>query len=266
MTREWLFHNKGLLNWWFTDTWGDSIRTGLKERLLFLRWVGTFLKTHKPKDNSLGINRVIPLGQGTTKPTFRATAWDENDYIHKYINWFYENVTISPARKTGEYAQASRFDAPIYEITVSLDYSPTDWARVFAGAGYGWALEVPLEWIFKTNLEALQSLPLTGETLVEEMEHAACDEVRTAWLKGNPMSENRFTEPIYPYQNVAVVGVEKSIAFSLSGIEEGEKEVTRFGEKDSRKEWTITFTPKTYYEGQPSISMEDFLNKSEVKP
>ena len=35
MTREWLFHNKGLLNWWFTDTWGDSIRTGLKERLLF---------------------------------------------------------------------------------------------------------------------------------------------------------------------------------------------------------------------------------------
>ena len=45
------------------------------------------------------------------------------------------------------------------------------------------------------------------------------------------MSENRFREPIYPYQNVAVVGVEKSIAFSLSDIEEGEKEVTRFGEK-----------------------------------
>ena len=33
-----------------------------------------------------------------------------------------------------------------------------------------------------------------------------------------------------------------------------------------QQQWTVTFTPKTYYEGQKSISMEDFLNKAEVKP
>ena len=102
------------------------------------------MKNHKPKDNSLGINRVPPSRSGARqgRPS-KAAAWDENDYIHKYINWFYENVTISPARKTNT-PKPHALCNPIYEITVSLDYSPTDWARVFAGAGYGWALEVLL--------------------------------------------------------------------------------------------------------------------------
>ena len=78
------------------------------------------------------------------------------------------------------------------------------------------------------------------------MEHAACDEVRTAWLKES-MSENRFREQL----SVSKCGggrCGKKHRFSLSDIEEGEKKLQDL-EKDSRKEWTITFT-RTYYEGQ----------------
>ncbi len=262
MTREWLFHNKGLMNWWFTDPWAEAVRTGLKDRLHYTGWVSNFMETHEPKENSLGINRVTSLGQGKTKPTFRATKWDsgdavkENKFIKQYIEWFFENVTISPARKTGKYKEAARFDAPIYEITVSLDYSPTDWKRIFAGAGYSWGLEVPLEWIFKNNLEALQSLPLKGETLVLEMEYASQASVRSSWPLGS-YKRSKLPTPSYPI--MAVVGREKNIAYFMSDIQD--LSPTDGLEGKSKKEWVLTFTPKTYYEGSPSI-----FYASEVKP
>jgi hypothetical protein len=264
MTREWLFHNKGLFNWWFEDKWGEAVRTGLKDRLRYTGWVSNFMGTHKPKENQLGINRVTPLGKGTTPNPF-GTLWDsgdavkENKFIKQYIEWFLENVSISPARKTGKYNQASSFDAPIYEITVSLDYAYGAWAKMFGGSAYRWALEVPLEWIFKTNLDALQNPPLTGETLVEEMEYASTTSVRSSWPLGSE-------QPFIPntYLTMAVVGRGKDIAYFVSDIQESLPEDGLEGR--SKKEWVLTFTPLTYRPARKTKAWDDFLFKSEVKP
>lgn len=265
MTREWLFHNKGLMNWWFTDAWAEAVRTGLKDRLRYTGWVSNFIETHEPKQNSLGINRVTPLGQGTTPHPF-GTLWDsgdavkENKFIKQYIEWFLENVSISPARKTGKYNDAAGFDAPIYEITVSLDYAQTAWNKMFGGSAYKWALEVPLEWIFKTNLDALKGRNTSNDTsLVAEMEQESQKSVRSSWPLGIGFSRDNFNS----YPTMAVVGSEKDIAYFVSDIQEPSPEDGLTG--NSKKEWVLTFTPRTHHPARKTKAWYAF-NKSEVKP
>jgi len=265
MTREWLFHNKGLMNWWFTDAWAEAVRTGLKDRLRYTGWVDNFMGTYWPiEGRRRGINRVTPLGQGTTPNPF-GTQWDSGDavkelkFIKQYIEWFLENVSISPARKTGKYNDAAGFDAPIYEITVSLDYAQTAWAKMFGGSAYKRALEVPLEWIFKTNLDAL-GVGSRGETLVDEMEKESQTSVRSSWPLGSDQRSNLLT---YSYLTIAIVGSEKDIAYQVGDMQEPSPADGLEGK--SKKEWVLTFTPTTHRPARKTKAWDAF-NKSEVKP
>ena len=129
---------------------------------------------------------------------------------------------------------------------------------MFGGSAYRWALEVPLEWIFKTNLDALQNPPLMGETLLDEMEYASTTSVKSSWPLGG---EQRSYHP--SYLTMAVVGSEKDIAYFVSDIQESLPEVVVLDK--TKKEWVLTFTPLTYHPARKTKAWDAF-NKSEVKP
>lgn len=269
MTEEWLFHNKGLLNWWFEDKWGEAVRTGLKNRLQYSGWVTPFVLEHQPQSNSINITKVTPQF-----PLGFDLGYDDGSNktypVEDYEKWFRENVTISPARKTGEYAYASRFEAPIYELTVTVNYSQTAWKRLFAGVDYQWTLQVPIEWIFLTNISSFIDPYYFDEdfskdaTILGQMLKGAEKYTLERWEREHNL----------PYRIVAVVGMKKDIGYTATTKSEAYGEgviwtgdpAPNGPEIQYQQQWTVTFTPKTYYEGQKSISMEDFLNKAEVKP
>ena len=102
MKGEYRFHDKGLFNWWAYDgvDWPMEIFHGLLLRLAYTEWVKSDV--------------VMKVG-GQLE-----TAWSGYGYIlqNEYDEWFRNHIKIGLPEPTGNYIQASQYDAPVYAIPI----------------------------------------------------------------------------------------------------------------------------------------------------
>jgi len=102
MKGEYRFQNKGLFNWWHYDgvDWPMEIFSGLLLRLHYTEWVKS---------------DVVMKAGGQLE-----TAWSGYGYIlqNEYDEWFQNHIKIGIPEPTGDYIQASQYNAPVYAIPI----------------------------------------------------------------------------------------------------------------------------------------------------
>jgi len=153
MQGEYRFQNKGLFNWWARPAadWPMEIFSGLLRRLTYTEWVKT---------------DVIMKAGGQLE-----TAWSGYGYIlqNEYEKWFHDHIQIGMPEPTGDYIQASQYDAPVYAIPIHysigalkqwIDNLPMIYenaAQKFVEQGINAPLDggFTFEWIFNSLMTAL---------------------------------------------------------------------------------------------------------------
>tara|TARA_B100000131_G_scaffold265473_1_gene263047 strand:+ start:911 stop:1645 length:735 start_codon:yes stop_codon:yes gene_type:complete len=234
VTNEWLFHNKGILNWWFTDKWGEEIRDTLKARLRNIAWVAPLQK--QMQDEFMKVDAKKPL-----RPIRKHLIHHEYNRSNivelakeDYLPWFDENVKIGEAKKTGLYNRAAQFDAPIYEITITLPrYDWNRWSRLWNQPSLFRDLRITEEWFFLMNMHTILHLPLSEDETLSARYREILRSVEEKILLTEPIT------PFVEYFDLARVGTHKNIVYQATLERKGVPSGTQI------LEWTLRITPKT---------------------
>ena len=237
MTNEWLFHNKGILNWWFTDKWGEEIRDTLKARLRNIAWVAPLQKQmiealHMDEER---YRPLIPIQKHIIHHEYNRSNIVELAK-EDYLPWFDENVKIGEAKKTGLYNRAAQFDAPIYEITITLpEYYWDGWTRLWNKQSLLRHLQIPEEWFFLMNMETLLYLRSSEDETLSARYREILRSVEAEILDTEPIT------PFVEYFDLARVGTHKNIVYQATL--DHQKTLVESGTQIV--EWTLRITPHT---------------------